>query len=154
MRDNYTLKSVEGLENVTKIEDGAFANCVSLENAGLLKNAAYIGKFAFYGCDSLSAVAVPAGALTYEAGYVFAACPNLTAYVFELDYAMEYATANGIAYKIIGDMNSDGAVNILDLIRSKKSAANGDYSISGDMDLDGELRSDDLVLLRRYIILK
>ena len=67
---------------------------------------------------------------------------------------MEYAAANGIAYKIIGDMNSDGAVNILDLIRGKKSAANVEYSISGDMDLDGELRSDDLVLLRRYIILK
>ena len=152
--NNYMLKNVEGLENVTAIEDGAFANCVSLESAGLLKNTAYIGKFAFYGCDALSTVAVPAGALTYEAGYVFAACPNLTAYVFESDYAREYAAANGIAYKIIGDMNSDGAVNILDLIRSKKSAASSEYSISGDMDLDGEIRSDDLVLLRRYIILK
>ena len=55
------LKNVEGLENVTAIEDGAFANCVSLESAGLLKNTAYIGKFAFYGCDALSTVAVPAG---------------------------------------------------------------------------------------------
>ena len=95
--NNYTLKSVEGLENAGEIEDGAFANCVSFENAGLLKNAAYIGKFAFYGCESLSTVAVPAGALTYEVGYVFGP-----------DYVREYAAANGITCKIIGDMDVDG----------------------------------------------
>lgn len=106
--NNYTLKSVEGLENAGEIEDGAFANCVSFENAGLLKNAAYIGKFAFYGCESLSTVAVPAGALTYEVGYVFVACSNLTAYVFGPDYVREYAVANGITCKIIGDMDIDG----------------------------------------------
>ncbi|MBR2489809.1 MAG: dockerin type I repeat-containing protein [Clostridia bacterium] len=52
-----------------------------------------------------------------------------------------------------GDLNRDGAVNVLDLVRTKKFIANAETSfINGDINSDGKLTADDMTYLRKWMI--
>ena len=56
------------------------------------------------------------------------------------------------AYYLIGDLDADGSVTSMDLLRLTRLLAGvGETSPAGDIDNDGDLNAADLVIMRRYI---
>lgn len=54
-----------------------------------------------------------------------------------------------------GDITRDGVVNVKDLVRVKKSIANGATEfINGDIDADGALAASDTIYMRKWILYK
>lgn len=54
---------------------------------------------------------------------------------------------------VIGDVTGDGAVNIIDLVNYRKAVAqNKEMGIQYDLDGDTKTQTDDIVLLRKYLL--
>ncbi|MBQ5989774.1 MAG: GDSL family lipase [Oscillospiraceae bacterium] len=51
----------------------------------------------------------------------------------------------------MGDCNSDGKVNIADLIALKNTVLSGEYAAAADVTGDGELNAEDVQLLQKYL---
>jgi hypothetical protein len=71
------LKKVIIQDNIVKIEDFAFGNCVSLIDAQIPNSVISIGKGAFGNCKSLVSVTIPNG-ITSINDMTFGGCENLT----------------------------------------------------------------------------
>lgn len=122
-----TLKSVNVPATVTSIGAGAFANCTSLTDVDFPQKSAFtiipmscfsgcsaleevtipdgveiIYNYAFLNCTSLKKVTIPA-TVTSISAKVFKGCDNVTLYVYEGSYALEYAVANSIPYVNLGE---------------------------------------------------
>ena len=52
------------------------------------------------------------------------------------------------------DCNDDLAIDVIDLVRLKKTVANKDYIVAGDLDNNGENDAADLTEMRRYLLEK
>jgi hypothetical protein len=63
-------------DNVTHIDDYAFAYNDSLTHINLPDSLAYIGEYAFYDCDSLVKVSIPEN-VTYLGRWLFSSCNHL-----------------------------------------------------------------------------
>ena len=61
-------------------------------------------------------------------------------------------TVEVVTQRIIGDANGDGSVDIRDLVRMKKLAANDDYTQSADLISDNKIDSLDLAEIRKYLL--
>ncbi|MBR2489319.1 MAG: dockerin type I repeat-containing protein [Clostridia bacterium] len=52
-----------------------------------------------------------------------------------------------------GDITLDGSVNVMDLVRTKKSIANSEAeTLNGDIDSDGSLTATDLTYIRKWLL--
>ena len=71
------LKQIIFGSNITYIGDGAFANCVGLENLALPESLTNIGAEAFKGCSSLKCVTIHDG-ISALGARAFANCTNLS----------------------------------------------------------------------------
>ena len=63
-----TVVSAEIGNCVTKIDDGAFQNCVSLSSVTIPSSVTSIDEYAFYRCRSLSSITIPNGITSIERG--------------------------------------------------------------------------------------
>ena len=71
----YT-EHVELPNTLEKIGEGAFYNCISLQEINLPKSVGEIGEMAFMKCESLKEVSIPEG-VTNISEYLFAECESL-----------------------------------------------------------------------------
>ena len=69
---------------------------------------------------------------------------DLIEYVLSLD--------NNDDTVIIGDINSDGVIDIRDLVRFKNNFASGKHSDTSDLNSDGIIDTADMILLRKYLL--
>ncbi|WP_295071906.1 carbohydrate binding domain-containing protein [Ruminococcus sp.] len=53
---------------------------------------------------------------------------------------------------ILGDVNSDGAIDSLDMIAARKTIIAGDYSKAADVDQNGKFEVNDLVAIQSFIL--
>ncbi|MBE6664624.1 MAG: hypothetical protein E7603_00200 [Ruminococcaceae bacterium] len=88
----HGLKNIVIPEIVTKILDGAFQNCTSLESIQLPSSLIELGSMAFSGCRSLKSVTVPEK-ITELNAYLFSECTSLETVVFEGDVTDIYTGA-------------------------------------------------------------
>ena len=78
----HGLKNLVIPESITKILDGAFRNCTSLESIQFPDSLIYLGSMAFSGCQSLKSVTIPEK-ITELNAYLFSECTSLETVVFE-----------------------------------------------------------------------
>lgn len=86
--------------------------------------------------------------------------PNFHIYCYKDTAGEKYAIDNGFDYKLIGsdnicgDLNSDGKINLLDLIALRKHLAKWSVEIdidAADCNVDGKVNLLDLILMRKYL---
>ncbi len=123
---NETLKTVTIPNTVTEVGAGVFSNCKVLETVTFTEPAAFesitasffsgcssieeivipngvknIYNYAFLNCNSLVKLVVPAS-VDNIASKAFNKCPNVTLYVYDDSYALQYAINNNIPYVNLG----------------------------------------------------
>ena len=139
-------------DTVTSLGDNAFCNCTSLETLRLSESLTAVPEYAFYNCaltelripESVQSIGTCAFGNDLSLGGVFvpdsvtsigtgAFSPMLDSAAFEArcyegSYAEEYFTENNAvnfaAYaKILGDVNVDGVLNVVDVTAIQKHCA-------------------------------
>lgn len=162
-----SLSSID-LENtvLSEVSDNCFLNCDSLTEVTIPKTAIKIGSRAFAECDSLCKVVIPVSVteISYNA---FDNSTNVVIYCYTDSAAHIYAETNSIEYVlldaepartyILGDIDSDGEVAIMDatriqliLVERFKDYTDDDV-IRGDIEKDGVLSIMDVTSIQRYI---
>ena len=136
--ENTAVKNITIPESIDTIPEYAFANCSSLEYMKIPKSVTAINSTAFYN-DS-----------------------NLVLGVYKDSYALQYAEENKIDHIVldgdkIGDVNGDGAVDILDATEIQKYAAEStDFTDEqfelGDINKDGYCNVIDALLVQKSVI--
>ena len=137
------LKSIDIPGNINTIE-GAFFNCYNLKNINISEGVKIIKSYAFYSCNaneinipnsviyigcrtlpSASAITLPES-IKYIDPQAFEYPPQVV-YCVKGSYADSFATEKGYNVEYIenGDINCDLTIDIKDLIRLKKSIADG-----------------------------
>ena len=163
---------------------GAFEDCNDLTDVEFYSLLKTIPEQCFYSCDSLETVILPINVETID-NRAFADCPNLgdiyftksvrnispsafldsyyvVFHVYKNSYAHQYAEDNKIPYVLIdgpktGDVNGDGAVDILDATEIQKYAAEStDFTPEqfelGDINKDGYCNVIDALLVQKSVI--
>ena len=127
-----------------------------------------IDEYAFYQCADLERIVIP-DSVTSISETAFRQSPNVVIYTYEGSYAVEYATANNLAYQIIekpdpdqetyiiGDADGDGVVTIIDATRIQRVLADlvtdddGMIALRGDANSNG-LDIMDATQIQRYLV--
>ena len=158
--DAFMWSNIEEIEipsSVTSIGEQAFGWCVSLKSAVIPESVETVGDYAFVGCLSLEDVTVPKS-VTFMGRYVFDTCDSMTLHCYEGSLAHQYAIKNRIKYTLIdlkhGDLDSNGKINLGDLIAMRKYLAKWSININtanADCNADGRVNLLDLILLRKYL---
>lgn len=107
--------------DVTSIGDYAFYTCLHLNEIVIPEGVTEIGSDAFRGCVVLENITVP-NSVRQIGDNAFASSGVETIYGYSGSYAEEYAAENNIAFekinsdssRIIGDVNGDNSVDVLD----------------------------------------
>ena len=97
-------------EDITSIQEGAFAGCGSLRSVTLPKSLRYVGKDAFRDCTELSWITLPSGLIGIEEG-AFSGCAKLRSVFIPQSVSW------------IGDRAFDGDV----LLNGRRESAAEDY---------------------------
>lgn len=176
-----SLASITIPDSVTDIENFAFDGCTALVSATLGKNVKRIGESVFLNCSKLASVNIPYGAniIDYNAfkncssltsitipnsvkrieAYAFDGCDNLTIYGYSGSCAEYFADRNNIVFvvlpNLVGDVDSDGFVNIIDATLVQKHIAEIQLIDSGklnqaDTNGDGIISVSDVTLIQKY----
>ena len=144
--------------SVSKIPAQCFLGCSSLSRVVLPGTVTEIADRAFSGCSSLSSVYIP-NSVTIISTNAFSGCDDLVIVCSEGSFAQSYAEANSIPFVyavILGDLNSDGNVNIMDVTYIQKCAI-GKYDLpenglrKGDINLDGKVSVRDATLIQLFL---
>lgn len=180
---NTAIKSVNSPISLTTIGNSAFEACGSLERVALSEKLKNISNRLFYGCASLSDIELPTALKTIgesafendesltelfvydkvtqigaNAFYPMSVSKTLTISCYENSYAEEYCYDNFLEYvllkKIMGDVNLDGEMDILDVSLIQRYKIN-DYDIStararelADVNRDGKISIRDATLIQ------
>lgn len=149
------LQNISIPGSIKHIETGAFLNCDNLKNINILYGVEEIYPLSFSGCDNLENVYIPES-VTYISDNAFSSY-DFTMHCVEGSEAERFALENNINIQYIpklpGDVNRDGEVNILDLIRLKKISVGTDTeNNSSDLNSDGTINSLDIAILRKTLI--
>ena len=114
-----------------------------------------ISEYAFKNCTSLTNIIVPNSVISIEWN-AFYDCNNLTIRCYIGSYAEAYANVKGIAFKALGDFDSDGTINSEDyaILRECvmcRRALTEEQRIAADFDGDGTVDAFDVIALDLYI---
>lgn len=101
---------------LTRIHDGAFANCSKINNIVIPDGVTTIGAFAFQNCSSLKKIVIPQS-VTKFGREVFKDCDLLTIYGYRNSQAEKYAQNQSIPFVYL-DGSDVPADTILELIKN------------------------------------
>ncbi len=164
----FAFFSCEGLENVTipssmkTINRSAFAYCYALTSISIPEGVTSIDGRAFVGCSSLASIVIPKSVTSIESDS-FAECSELgTIYLYKNSTADEYFSADeytkvyldGEIEDLFGDANSDGEIDITDVVLLAQYIAAWDVvidEINSDCNMDNTINIKDVVLLAQYL---
>lgn len=165
--DEYAFYLCKGLssvllpEGLTTIRNAAFTNCTSLQTMTLPSTLLTIGKSTFVGCNGLQSVTSRAINPPIIAQEAFSS----TAYSLPLyisgKSASKYRAAdywkNFEILKLIGDVNQDGEVTVVDVMMlvnhiAGSSAAEAFDKVLGDMNYDNEITVVDVMSIVDIIV--
>ena len=88
-------------ENVTDIDDYAFAGCAAVKSITLPEGLTYIGAYAFAEMTALEEVYVP-NTVTGVGEGLFADSDNVKVKCFDGNVVHEYVVANSIDFELVG----------------------------------------------------
>lgn len=153
------IESISLPEGLSTIYEGAFYECNMLKSVTLPKSVLSVGDYAFDDCNSLTEVTVlNSKASIGESAFGFYAInvgtnrnPIWKYYIVD-DFVLKgynnstaniYATDNGIDFimltsQILGDINQDDTVNLVDLVSLKKSISGIAYVNDAYTDVNGD----------------
>ena len=152
---------------VAGIAIGAFDGCRALESLTIPEGVTSIGSNAFRNCTGLVRVTIPAS-LETNGSLSFAQCEALTDLYYgdtveawqtlSIEYPPHrvtvHCTDGEILTPVTGDVNGDGALDGLDLLRLRKYLVGEQMTIDpldADLNGDGEVSILDLVRLRKLL---
>ena len=143
------------------VPEYCFYNCSSLKSVSIAEGAKSISYFAFANCSNLEYAEIPQS-VTSIAVSAFRNDDNLVLSVYKDSYALQYAEDNKIDHIILdgdktGDVNGDGAVDILDAAEIQKYAAEStnftpEQFELGDVNKDGYCNVIDALLVQKSVI--
>ncbi|MBQ5995385.1 MAG: leucine-rich repeat protein [Clostridia bacterium] len=150
----YELASISIPDSVTAVDYECFWNCRSLDNVVLGNSVQTVGSWAFEGCSGLRYIIIPESVTSIQ-GNSFNGCAALANIICYKDsYA---ATYNSSKNTYLGDMDSDGTIDIND-IGAVISASVGllqnmteVQQIVADYNLDGAIDGFDAAEVDRYV---
>ena len=155
------LKSANLGSYVSELYRGVFRGCTSLETVELSDKITEIPYECFYDCSSLGQITLGRNITSIQSNS-FTGCPNLIIRCYTDSYAHHFAVDNKIAHILIdgtqnGDVNGDGAVDILDATDIQKYAAEStDFTDEqfelGDINKDGYCDVIDALLVQKSVI--
>ena len=171
-------------ESVVVLNERCFCDCSSVSNIIINGKLKYVPTESFYGCSSAKTVVLPETLQTIGS-WAFGECteleyavipksvsviadtafkndPNLVLGVYKDTYGLQYAEDNRIDHIIldgpkIGDVNFDGAVDILDSTEIQKYAAEmteftDEQFALGDINKDGYCDVIDALLVQKSVV--
>ena len=179
--DNSPLKTVNIKGKVKEIDNCAFVGNCNLTEITIDKGVDTVGKSAFGSCTSLEKITFNSFVKLDNTAFTY--CKNLKALVFREDAEItgEYyyyhptqwlsdskdltvycnAGANiisvceyhNIPYKLIGDINGDNSVNILDIASIIGAFLKGEEldTVTADINGDGSIDTRDIIRLKAFI---
>lgn len=159
--DGFTaIKGMSLPSSVTSIGDNAFYGCSAITGVIVPSTVTAIGADAFGACSSLVSIVIP-DSVTSIGADAFASCSaSLTIRGYENSVAHTYANDSGITFEIIdtmisGDVDTDGKVNSVDVIKLARYLADWDgydtiNEVNSDVDADGEITVSDSAVLARH----
>ena len=163
-QDCKSLKGFISNSSLIEIPDQAFYGCESLETVVLSPNVSTIRKFAFANCSSLTEINISNSVKSID-DTAFNGADNVVIRCDKESYAYLYCLRNGISYRlnqdtipyILGDVNGDGVVDILDATEIQKYAAERtDFTDEqfelGDINKDGYCDVIDALLVQKSVI--
>ena len=160
------LTSVSLGGGLRTIGDGAFWLCKNLAAVEIPESVETIGVDAFCGCSKILSVTIPYGvksvgahALGYYYEDAYKKVNGFSVSGYRGTAADEYAAANGFGFTalgdLLGDVDSDGSVTILDAtaIQRKLASLHNDVFIAAASDADGsgELEITDATEIQRFL---
>ncbi len=104
------LRQVD-VTNASKVEYGAFNNCMNLSEVHIYGDVTTVGRYAFAGCDMLSKVYLP-DSITTIGGYTFDNSINVTLYGKGGSYVQTYAERSNIPFVVVEDSAFTAQKNI------------------------------------------
>lgn len=153
------LESISLPDGLEKIDNEAFYDCTSLSNLELPVTLQYIGASAFENDSALTELFIPAS-VTYIGGNAFFPMSiqnKITITCNEDSVAETYCNENFVQVitvpKVMGDANSDGKINILDVTAIQKYKIGeqelSDYGLKcADVNHDGSVTIRDATLIQ------
>lgn len=162
--DCIELKTVKLPKSITSIEKDTFAYCSGMEYMHFSKSVGSIAEGALASCECLQSVTIENDdCLVFDSAKTISNCySNENGYSFTgvlyghpQSTAEKYAEKYSIDFRIIGDVNYDGAFNVADLVTAEKHLLGGgkinDWK-AGDRDGSNDFDVYDLILMRQQLI--
>ena len=112
----------------------------------------YNGGTPTHGCYSTIGIENHLGDIGLQYSFNNTYAPGAPSHGGLSDNSAIFITTRTESSYILGDMNGDGELDILDVVTLVNAVLNGDYSASGDMNQDGILDVLDLVMLVNTIL--
>ncbi|MCH5298418.1 MAG: leucine-rich repeat protein [Ruminococcus sp.] len=145
--------------NVSAIPAQCFNDCTSLKNVALPSMLSRIEKFAFADCTSLESILIPKN-VVYIDPTAFENDDNLVIHCYANSTAHQFAVENGYKFflvdRILGDVNGDRSIDILDVTRIQKYRADlvtfDEAELErADVNGDGKVTIRDATLIQMFI---
>lgn len=175
-RNCTNIKNVLLPDSITQIHTNTFSGCTSLSEINIPDSVTYIDFGAFQGCTSLSEITIPNSVTyigEYALGYIYKTSSQLGEYFEKISdnftikgikgsAAEQYANENGFEFveigkAVIGDVNGDGVLSVLDAtLIQKHSASIIDFTdeqlANADMNGDGAVNVNDATAIQRALV--
>ena len=161
------IKAVVIEDGVTNIGEDAFCGYKNLTSVTIPDSVTSIGSSAFDGCTGLTSVTIPDSvtSIGYRSfgydGNGEDKIDGLTIYGVPGSAAEQYANDNGFTFierkqAVIGDVDSDGKINVSDLTMIQRHLAGFEILTGERLDLadtngDGTVTIDDATLLQMFL---